>query len=61
MKEVKPVYTPDDEPYLGRRLVYEFDNVISATLEHNQRIAARTAKYNCPRCKKLHVLLFLKG
>ncbi len=34
------VYTPDNEPYLGRALVYHFDQVILSCLERNQITAA---------------------
>lgn len=32
----KAVYTPDDEPYLGRTSVYHFDQVILSCLERNE-------------------------
>lgn len=35
-----PVFTPDNEPYLGRRTVYVLDTLISSTLELNRRVAA---------------------
>ncbi len=37
-----PVYTPDNEPYLGRASVLAFDQQISFTLYVNQYIAAYT-------------------
>jgi hypothetical protein len=38
----KPVYLPSDEPYLGRKSVYQFDQVIISCLEANSEIAAYT-------------------
>ena len=40
--EPKAVYTPDDEPYLGRQAVYHFDQVIVSCLEANADVAAFT-------------------
>jgi hypothetical protein len=34
------VYTPDNEPYLGRASVYHFDQVILSCLERNEITAA---------------------
>jgi hypothetical protein len=36
------VFTPDNEPYLGRQSVYHFDQVILSCLEANKEIAAYT-------------------
>jgi len=36
------VYTPDDEPYLGRQAVYHFDQVIVSCLKANAEVAAFT-------------------
>lgn len=45
MKEKEsPVYTPDNEPYLGRETVFAFDKVIVACMEANKRIAPYTHK-----------------
>jgi len=33
------VFTPENEPYLGRESVYHFDQVIISCLELNQEIA----------------------
>ncbi|MGO9273865.1 MAG: DUF5677 domain-containing protein [Terriglobia bacterium] len=35
-----PIFTPDDEPYLGRQLLFHFDNLICACLELNSKCAA---------------------
>src|SRR5580658_8229557 len=39
-KEV--VYTPANEPYLGRELLYQFDQLICSCLESNSRFAPQT-------------------
>jgi len=36
------VFTPDNEPYLGRHPLFVFDTLISATMEENARIAPRS-------------------
>ena len=36
------VFTPANEPYLGRQSVYHFDQVIVSCLEANARVAAYT-------------------
>jgi hypothetical protein len=33
------VFTPSDEPYLGRELLFSFDNLITACLELNSKCA----------------------
>ena len=33
------VFTPSDEPYLGRKLLFEFDKLICACMELNSRCA----------------------
>lgn len=38
------VFTPDNEPYLGRETVYAFDNLIVACLDANSHIAPLTHK-----------------
>ncbi|HEX9897456.1 MAG TPA: hypothetical protein VGA85_07370 [Dehalococcoidales bacterium] len=42
MIEPKPVYLPDNEPYLGRASVYNFDKVIMSCLEQNAEVATYT-------------------
>ncbi|MFH2065084.1 MAG: hypothetical protein ABIK15_07795 [Pseudomonadota bacterium] len=39
-----PVFTPDNEPYLGRESVFHFDQVILSCLEANAEIASYTHK-----------------
>ena len=43
-KKSSIVYTPDDEPYLGRNTVLVFDNAIIASLKVNESIAPYTHK-----------------
>jgi len=40
--EVPVIFTPGNEPYLGRELLRAFDELIVCCLEHNQTIARRT-------------------
>lgn len=42
MPETPIVFNPDNEPYLGRPLLYQFDNLISSCLEQNSAIAPKT-------------------
>lgn len=39
-----PVFTPSNEPYLGRQWLLAFDKLIVATLDANGKIAPRTHK-----------------
>lgn len=43
-KKNSAIYTPDNEPYLGRKTVQAFDNAIIASLDVNQSIAPYTYK-----------------
>lgn len=36
------IFTPDDEPYLGKQLLVAFDKAISACLATNRKVAPRT-------------------
>lgn len=38
-EEKSVIFTPDTEPYLGRELLFHFDQIISATLEQNAMVA----------------------
>ncbi len=40
------VFTPDNEPYLGREAVYAFDNLIVVCMESNTRVASLTHEIN---------------
>jgi hypothetical protein len=42
MHEIPAVFTPGNEPYLGREILRRFDELIVRTLEINQRVAAST-------------------
>jgi hypothetical protein len=37
-----PIFTPDNEPYLGRESVFQFDQMIQAAMEKNARIGPWT-------------------
>jgi hypothetical protein len=43
-KEIIPIYTPDNEPYLGRETLLAFDNAIIASMKTNEKIAPHTYK-----------------
>jgi hypothetical protein len=43
-KKESAIYTPDNEPYLGRETVFAFDNAIIASLNANEHIAPYTYK-----------------
>ncbi len=36
------VFTPDNEPYLGRELLFHFDQLISSAMEQNATVAPKT-------------------
>jgi hypothetical protein len=36
------IFTPDNEPYLGRELLFHFDNVICSCLEQSGKVAPHT-------------------
>ena len=40
--ETPVVFTPDNEPYLGRELLFHFDQLILSCLEQNSRLAERS-------------------
>lgn len=44
VKEASAVYTPGNEPYLGRETVLAFDNLIIACMNANEHIAPYTCK-----------------
>ena len=39
---IPPIFTPDDEPYLGRQSVFQFDQVIISCLKVNAHVASYT-------------------
>ncbi len=38
-EETPVIFAPDNEPYLGRELLFHFDQIISATMEQNAKVA----------------------
>jgi len=40
--EIPVVFTPDNEPYLGRTLLFHFDQIISSVMEQNAKTAPRS-------------------
>ncbi len=40
------VFTPDNEPYLGRELLYHFDEIITSMMEQNADTAPETHRSN---------------
>jgi hypothetical protein len=52
-----PVFTPGDEPYLGRELLFQFDNLICACLEMNSECAP--ASHNRPLSSLQHAFCIL--
>lgn len=41
-EKLQVIFTPDNEPYLGRTLLFHFDQIICSTMEQNAFIAPRT-------------------
>ena len=39
---IEVIFNPGNEPYLGRELLFHFDNAICACLEQNGKIAPKT-------------------
>jgi hypothetical protein len=52
-----PVFTPDDEPYLGRELLFQFDNLICSCMELNLSCAPST--HGCPLSQLQRALCIL--
>lgn len=50
---MKVVFTPSDEPYLGRELLYHYDQVISCCLEVNSKIAPLSHKLDLSSSQKM--------
>lgn len=40
--EIPPVFTPDNEPYLGRKLLFHFDQLIISAMEQNATTAPKS-------------------
>lgn len=43
-RTIPAVYTPDNEPYLGRNLLFHFDKIISSAMEQNANAAPNSHK-----------------
>jgi hypothetical protein len=56
-----PVFTPDNEPYLGRESVFHFDQVILSCLEANTEIAAYTHKHELNDLQKAACQIIPQG
>lgn len=52
-----PIFTPGNEPYLGRELLFQFDNLICSCLELNSRCAP--ASHGRPLSRLQHALCIL--
>lgn len=52
-KNGSPVFTPENEPYLGRESVHHFDELIISCLEINQRISKFTYENELNRLQKV--------
>lgn len=51
--ELKVVFTPSDEPYLGRELLFHFDQMISCCLEVNSKVAPLSHKLDLSSLQKM--------
>lgn len=51
------VFTPDNEPYLGRTLLFHFDQLISSAMEQNADTAPRTHKTELSDHQKMACLV----
>ena len=58
---VHVVFTPDNEPYLGRELVFHFDQLISSCLEANAEIAPQTHRITLTDLQKAACQLIPQG
>ena len=59
--DIVAVFTPDNEPYLGRESVYHFDQVILSCMEANSEIAAFTHSHNLSRLQKAACQIIPQG
>jgi hypothetical protein len=53
MENVKLTYTPNDEPYLGRKLLFHFDEMISCCMELNSKIAPLTHQLELTKMQEM--------
>jgi hypothetical protein len=51
------IFTPDNEPYLGRTLLFHFDQLISSCLEQNAIIAPMSHRINLSDRQEMAALL----
>jgi len=56
-----PVFTPDDEPYLGRHPLYVFDTLIISSLEMNSAVAAYTHSHQQSRLQRAAAQIIPQG
>ncbi len=50
--ETQLIFTPDNEPYLGGQLLFQFDNLICSCLEQTGKVRRRHMTYASPTCSK---------
>lgn len=55
------VFSPDNEPYLGREAVYHFDQVIISCLEANSKIAPHSHKIKLSRLQQAACQIIPQG
>jgi hypothetical protein len=55
------IFTPDNEPYLGRQSVYHFDQVIMSCLASNAKVAAYTRTHNLSELQKAACQIIPQG
>jgi hypothetical protein len=55
------VFTPDDEPYLGRKLLFHFDQLISSAMESNAKIAPMTHDCELTEEQRMACLVIPQG
>ncbi len=56
-----PIFTPDNEPYLGRESVFHFDQVILSCLEANAEIATYTHQNKLSELQKAACQIIPQG
>ena len=54
---ITTIFTPDNEPYLGRELLFHFDQMIILLMETNSQIAPRTHNTNLNDFQKMASLV----
>jgi len=56
-----PIFTPDNEPYIGRQSVYHFDQIILACLEANAKVAYFTKTHELSELQKAACQIIPQG